>query len=69
MAGRFEILWEPGTGFLFHLTGAEGTVVAVSPPFATIQDTVAGIEAVRENAATGHIIVHPRSKQIPDPGS
>lgn len=63
MGGRFEILWEPETGFLFHLTGAEGTVVAVSPPFATLQDTKSGIEAVRENAATGHVTVHPGNKQ------
>ncbi|MFC8041755.1 YegP family protein [Paenarthrobacter sp. NPDC057355] len=53
-----------GTGFLFHLTGAEGTIIAVSPPFATVQDAVAGIEAVRENAATGQITIHPGTKPL-----
>ncbi len=64
MAGRFEILWEAGTGFLFHLTGGEGAVLAVSRPFATIQDIKAGVEAVRENAATGLVVLHPTSKPM-----
>lgn len=55
MAGIFEIA-EAGDGYFFRLTAADGTVVAVSPLFKTIKSAAAGINAVRENAATGLIV-------------
>ncbi|MFF2843107.1 YegP family protein [Paenarthrobacter sp. NPDC057981] len=56
MAGRFEILSDSGQGYRFRLTAADGTVVAESPTFPHLDGVVAGIEAVRENAATGLIV-------------
>ncbi|MDD7835498.1 MULTISPECIES: YegP family protein [Paenarthrobacter] len=56
MAGRFEILSDNGQGYRFRLTAADGTVVAESPTFPHLDGVVAGIEAVRENAATGLIV-------------
>ena len=56
MAGSFEILKAgPGT-FRFRLTADDGTVVAVSPQFPNLKAVVAGINAVRENAATGFVV-------------
>lgn len=55
MAGIFEIT-EAGEEYFFKLTAADGTVVAVSPMFNTIKGAAAGIDAVRENAATGLIV-------------
>ena len=42
--------------YFFKLTASDGTVVAVSPLFNTIKGAAAGINAVRENAATGLIV-------------
>ncbi len=56
MAGRFEILKDNDEGYRFRLTAADGTVVAVSPMFTHLEGVVAGINAVRENAATGLIV-------------
>lgn len=53
MAGRFEILKDNAEGYRFRLTAADGTVVAESPTFPHLEGVVAGINAVRENAATG----------------
>lgn len=55
MAGTFEIT-EAGDEYFFKLTASDGTVVAVSPMFDTIKGAAAGINAVRENAATGLIV-------------
>lgn len=55
LAGIFEIA-EAGDEYFFRLTAADGTVVAVSPLFNTIKSAAAGINAVRENAATGLIV-------------
>ena len=55
LAGTFEIT-EAGEEYFFRLTAADGTVVAVSPMFDSIKGAAAGINAVRENAATGLIV-------------
>lgn len=56
MAGRFEILKDNDQAFRFRLTAADGTVVAESPTFTHLEGVIAGINAVRENAATGLIV-------------
>ena len=56
MAGTFEILDRGAGSIRFRLTAEDGTVVAVSPSFPNIKAVVAGITAVRENAATGFIV-------------
>ncbi|SEI39314.1 hypothetical protein SAMN04487917_10135 [Arthrobacter sp. yr096] len=56
MAGRFEILKDNEETYRFRLTAADGTVVAESPAFAHLEGVIAGINAVRENAATGLIV-------------
>jgi uncharacterized protein YegP (UPF0339 family) len=64
LAGIFEIT-EAGEEYFFRLTAADGTVVAVSPMFNTIQGAAAGIDAVRENAATGLIVDRSRGGSRP----
>lgn len=61
MAGTFEIIRDGEGAFLFRLRSGDGTVVAVSPTFTTIKAVVAGIEAVRENAATAFVVNHSSS--------
>ncbi|MBB6404862.1 DUF1508 domain-containing protein [Arthrobacter sp. AZCC_0090] len=56
MAGRFEILKDGEDGYRFRLTAADGTLVAESPQFKHLKAVVAGINAVRENAATGIVV-------------
>ena len=56
LAGIFEIAEACGKKYFFKLTAPDGTVVAVSPLFNTIKGAAAGINAVRENAATGLIV-------------
>ncbi|MGO4246665.1 DUF1508 domain-containing protein [Micrococcaceae bacterium Sec5.1] len=56
MAGRFEILKDTDGSYRFRLTAADGTVVAESPTFKHLKGVVDGINAVRENAATGLIV-------------
>ncbi|MFP3580482.1 YegP family protein [Arthrobacter sp. fls2-241-R2A-200] len=56
MAGSFEILQAGPSAFRFRLTAEDGTVVAESPQFPTLKAVVAGINAVRENAATGFVV-------------
>ncbi|MEV7607187.1 DUF1508 domain-containing protein [Paenarthrobacter sp. NPDC089322] len=56
MAGRFEILKDSNESYWFRLTAGDGTVVAESPTFKHLDDVVHGINAVRENAATGLIV-------------
>jgi uncharacterized protein YegP (UPF0339 family) len=64
LAGIFEIA-EAGEAYFFRLTAADGTVVAVSPLFNTIKGAAAGINAVRENAATGLIVDRSRNGSRP----
>lgn len=56
MAGTFEILKSENESLHFRLTAADGSLVAVSPPFKNLSAVIAGITAVRENAATGIIV-------------
>jgi uncharacterized protein len=65
LAGIFEITEAGEDSYFFRLTAADGTVVAVSPLFNTIKGAAAGINAVRENAATGLIVDHSRSGSRP----
>lgn len=67
MAGIFEIAEASGKKYFFKLTAPDGTVVAVSPLFNTIKGAAAGINAVRENAATGLIVdkSRARTKSVP----
>ncbi|MFF2296688.1 YegP family protein [Arthrobacter bambusae] len=58
MAGRFEILRDGEDGYRFRLTASDGTLVAESPRFKHLKAVVAGINAVRENAATGIVVDH-----------
>ena len=55
MAGIFELFIDAESAFRFRLTAPDGTEMAVSRPFATKTDAVAGIEAVREYAGMGLI--------------
>ena len=67
MAGIFEIAMAGEKKYFFKLTASDGTVVAVSPLFNTIKGAAAGINAVRENAATGLVVdkSRARSKSLP----
>ncbi|MFP3460016.1 DUF1508 domain-containing protein [Arthrobacter globiformis] len=55
MAGIFELFIDAESAFRFRLTAPDGTEMAVSRPFATKTDAVAGIAAVREYAGMGLI--------------
>jgi uncharacterized protein YegP (UPF0339 family) len=56
VAGTFEIAAAGDNSYFFRLTAPDGTVVAVSPLFNTLKGAAAGITAVREHAATGHVV-------------
>jgi uncharacterized protein len=56
MAGTFEIVSAGQESFRFRLKADDGTLVAVSPSYPNIKAVVAGITAVRENAATGFVV-------------
>ena len=62
MAGIFEIAMAGEKKYFFKLTASDGTVVAVSPLFNTIKGAAAGINAVRENAATGLVVDKSRAR-------
>jgi uncharacterized protein YegP (UPF0339 family) len=66
VAGRFEIIRAVEGTFRFRLMAGDGTVVAVSPRFTSIEGVVNGIEAVRENAAAGFVV--DCSSRTADPG-
>ena len=55
MAGMFELFVDAESAFRFRLTAPDGTIMAVSKPFDTKKDAVAGISAVREYAGMGLI--------------
>jgi uncharacterized protein YegP (UPF0339 family) len=61
MAGKFEILKDGDEGYRFRLMAADGTLVAESPQFEHLNAVVAGITAVRENAATGIVVDHSKT--------
>ncbi|WP_285320336.1 DUF1508 domain-containing protein [Pseudarthrobacter sp. lyk4-40-TYG-27] len=58
MAGMFELFVDAESAFRFRLTAPDGTVMAVSKPFDTKTDAVAGIAAVREYAGMGLVTDH-----------
>ncbi|WP_461172487.1 DUF1508 domain-containing protein [Arthrobacter sp. Z1-9] len=62
MAGRFEIHRVGDESYRLRLTDADGNIVAVSPNFKSLNTLVEGINAMRENAATG-IVVDLRHQQ------
>ena len=62
MAGQFEILKNNSGAYRFRLTAPDGTLVAESPRFKHLGAAVAGINAVRENAATGIIVDQSKSQ-------
>lgn len=55
MAGKFELFLDAESYFRFRLKAQDGTVVAVSRPFADKPAAVAGIGQVRECAGTALI--------------
>lgn len=62
MAGRFEIHRVGDESYRLKLTDADGNIVAVSPNFKSLSTLLEGINAMRENAATG-IVVDLRQQQ------
>jgi uncharacterized protein YegP (UPF0339 family) len=62
MAGRFEIHRVGNESYRLRLTDADGNIVAVSPHFKSLNTLLEGINAMRENAATG-IVVDLRHQQ------
>ena len=53
MAGKFEVFVDAESHVRFRLTAPDGTVLAVSAPFADKRVAAAGIAAVRECAGMG----------------
>jgi uncharacterized protein len=64
LAGIFEIAMAGEKKYFFKLTASDGTVVAVSPLFNTKKGAAAGINAVRENAATGLVVDKSRALAV-----
>ena len=62
MAGRFEIHRVGDESYRLRLTDGDGNIVAVSPNFRSLTTLLDGINAMRENAATG-IVVDLRHQQ------
>ncbi|WP_461187767.1 YegP family protein [Arthrobacter sp. Z4-13] len=62
MAGRFEIHRVGDESYRLRLTDGEGNIVAVSPNFKSLNTLLEGINAMRENAATG-VVVDLRQQQ------
>lgn len=58
MAGMFELYVDAESAFRFRLTAPDGTIMALSKPFDTKTEAVAGIAAVREYAGMGLITDH-----------
>jgi uncharacterized protein len=56
MAGKFEIFADGNAKFRFRLMDDAGAVVAMSGGYEDKSAAVAGINAVRENAASGLIV-------------
>jgi uncharacterized protein len=63
VAGTFEILKDNSGAYRFRLTAPDGTLVAESPQFKHLSAVIAGINAVRENAATGIIVDQSKSQR------
>ena len=58
MAGMFELIVDAESAFRFRLAAPDGIIMAVSKPFDTKTDAVAGIAAVREYVGLGLISDH-----------
>ncbi|QHK22300.1 DUF1508 domain-containing protein [Pseudarthrobacter psychrotolerans] len=56
MAGRFEIHRVSDECYRLRLTDSNGNTVAVSPDFKHLGALKDGINALRENAATGVVV-------------
>lgn len=56
MAGKFEVHQDDDQFYKFRLVDGDGKVLAVSPRFKTVSGVVEGINAMRENAATGLVV-------------
>jgi uncharacterized protein len=56
VAGRFEVHQDDEKFYKFRLKDGDGNIVAVSPRFKSLSGVVAGINAMRENAATGLVV-------------
>ncbi|MFD5097479.1 YegP family protein [Streptomyces albidochromogenes] len=50
MAARFEVGHQPGKGYHFVLTAANGQVIATSEHYKTHRACLDGIESVKRNA-------------------
>ncbi|OUM42684.1 YegP family protein [Arthrobacter sedimenti] len=55
MAGRFEIYHDDGEKFRFRLTGDDGATLVTSEPYDDKDTTVAGINGIRDCAASALI--------------
>jgi uncharacterized protein len=64
MPGKFEIHRVGDEAYSFNLTDKNGKIVAVSPNFKHLGALKDGINALRENAATG-VVVDLRQKRHP----
>jgi uncharacterized protein YegP (UPF0339 family) len=62
VAGKFEVHQDEEKFYKFRLKDGDGNVVAVSPRFKSLSGVVDGINAMRENAATG-VVVDLRERQ------
>ncbi|MBD1542496.1 DUF1508 domain-containing protein [Arthrobacter sp. IA7] len=56
MAGEFEVHQDSDQSYKFRLMDGDGNIVAESPRFKSVSGVVAGINALRENAATGQVV-------------
>jgi hypothetical protein len=56
VAGKFEVHQDDEKFYKFRLKDGDGNIVAVSPRFGSLSGVVAGIDAMRENAATGLVV-------------
>lgn len=64
MPGKFKVHRVNDEAYRFELTDKNGAVVAVSPEFKHLKELKEGINALRENAATG-VVVDLRHKPHP----
>ena len=56
MAGRFEVHLDDEKFYRFRLKDGDGNLVAESPRFKSLSGVIAGIDALRESAATGIVV-------------
>lgn len=62
VAGKFEVHQDEEKFYKFRLKDGDGNVVAESPRYKSLSGVVDGINAMRENAATG-VVVDLRERQ------